>query len=320
MQQLAAFLSSLSLGAPQSVAGLTVFPLLRQVAPEPWYDTLTDAVAARTARVTELSDGGRVPELQVLNESPRHLLIVDGEELTGAKQNRIVNLTILVPPKTSLNIPVSCVEAGRWREVSHEFTPASHAYHSSGRRAKMEQVSMSLRSESGRASDQGAIWSEIEMKSARMGADSGTRAASAMYEKERHRLDEFVEALRPQDGQVGAIFAIRGQIAGLDLFDSPRTWAALMPKLVRSYGLDALDLASGGDGLAEPNPQRFLDAVSAAPCTVYAAVGAGSDLRVEGGGILGAALTTEQGVVHAVAFPAADVSRPPRRSSPRASA
>ena len=87
-----------------------------------------------------------------------------------------------------------------------------------------------------------------------------------------------------------------------------------MPKLVRSYGLDALDLGIGGDGFAEPSPRRFLDAVSAAQCTFYPAVGAGRDLRVEGGGILGAALTTEQGVVHAVAFPAADVAHPhPRR-------
>ena len=90
----------------------------------------------RRGRVTEVSDGGRVPELQVVNDSPRYVLIVDGEELVGAKQNRIVNLTILVPPKTSLTIPVSCVEAGRWREVSREFTPAPHAYHSSGRRAR----------------------------------------------------------------------------------------------------------------------------------------------------------------------------------------
>jgi hypothetical protein len=208
------------------------------------------------------------------------------------------------------------VEAGRWREVSREFTPAQHAYHSSGRRAKVEQVSMSLRSDGARSSDQSAIWGEIEMKSARMGSNSRTRAASAMYDNERHNLDKFVEGLPPQDWQVGAVFAIRGQIAGLDVFDSPRTWALLMPKLVRSYGLDALDRGIGGDGFAEPSPGRFLDAVSAAQCTFYPAVGAGRDLRVEGSGILGAALTTEHGVVHAVAFPAADVTHPrPRRGS-----
>ena len=123
-----------------------------------------------------------------------------------------------------------------------------------------------------------------------------------------------MDGLKPHDGQVGAVFAIRGQIAGLDVFDSPRTWAALMPKLVRSYGLDALDLGIGGDGFARAEPAPFprrRRAARAAPS--YPAVGAGRDLRVEGGGIVGAALTTEHGVVHAVAFPSADVARPRSR-------
>ncbi len=34
---------------------------------------------------------------------------------------------------------------------------------------------------------------------------------------------------------------MRGRLIGAELFDSPRTFAQLLPKLVRSYGLDALD-------------------------------------------------------------------------------
>ena len=314
MQHLDAFLSSLVLGPSQSVADLTVFPLLRQPAPASWYDTLAEAVASGTARVTEISQMGSVPELRVVNESARHVLIVDGEELVGAKQNRIVNLTILVPPKTGMTIPVSCVEAGRWRQESQEFRTSPQAFHATGRRAKIGQVSRAMSDGGPPASDQGAIWDEIEMKAARLSAASPTRAASAMYDKQRGNLDRFVDGISPIDGQVGAVFAIRGQIAGLDVFDSPRTWALLMPKLLRSYGLDALDLGIGGDGFAEPNPRRFVEAASRARCTVYPAIGAGRDLRVEGGGVVGAALTTEHGVVHAVAFPSADVSRPkPRR-------
>ena len=37
MQQLDAFLATLAPGPSQSVADLTVFPLLRQPAPDPWY-------------------------------------------------------------------------------------------------------------------------------------------------------------------------------------------------------------------------------------------------------------------------------------------
>lgn len=313
MQHLDAFLPSLVLAAPASAGDLTVFPLLRQPAPEPWYDTLGEAVAAGATHVTEISDSGSVPELRVVNEGARPVLIVDGEELVGAKQNRIVNLTILVPAKATITIPVSCVEAGRWRQTSREFAPADRAFHASGRRAKVEQVTMSMLSDGGHRSDQGAIWAEIDVKSARLGASSGTRAAAAMYEQQRERLDRFVASLEPLDGQVGAVFAIRGQIAGLDVFDAPRTWARLMPTLVRSYGLDALDMGIGGDGFAQPDAKRFLDAIGRARCSVFPAVGAGRDLRVEGHGIVGAALTTEQGVVHAVAFPAGDAVRPSSR-------
>jgi hypothetical protein len=38
----------------------------------------------------------------------------DGEQLVGAKQNRILNMTVLVAAETEVTIPVSCVERGRW--------------------------------------------------------------------------------------------------------------------------------------------------------------------------------------------------------------
>ena len=108
-----------------------------------------------------------------------------------------------------------------------------------------------------------------------------------MHDKERHNLDTFVEGLRPQEWQVGAVFAIRGQIAGLDVFDSPRTWASLMPKLVRSYGSTRPTAASAATASAEPSPGRFARRrLRTRQSTVYPAVGAGRDLRVEGGGIL----------------------------------
>jgi hypothetical protein len=43
----------------------------------------------------EVNETGSVPELKVINRSPEMVLLLDGEELVGAKQNRIVNITIL---------------------------------------------------------------------------------------------------------------------------------------------------------------------------------------------------------------------------------
>ena len=85
-----------------------------------------------------------------------------------------------------------------------------------------------------------------------------------MYEQRSGALDRIISSIVPLPQQVGAVFTIRGMIAGFDAFDSPATWARTMPKLLRSYGLDALDTAIGGDGFATPDPQRFLEAVSRA--------------------------------------------------------
>jgi len=310
MPDLQSFLSSLSIGSPTMVDGLNVYPLLRASAPQPFYDTLSDAIGAGVLHVTEVSDAGRVPELRVVNDGVRPVLIVDGEELVGAKQNRIVNLTVLVPSRATITLPVTCVEAGRWRHVTDEFTPAERTHYASGRRSKLGQVSMSMRMHSTPRADQSAVWSEIAEKSARLGAHSPTAASGAMYDQRRGALNQMIASIKPLDRQVGAVFTIRGLIAGFDAFDHPRTWAQMMPKLMRSYGLDALDPAIGGDGFATPDPQRFLDALSRAECTAYPAVGAGRDLRFEGSGVVGAALDTNEGVVHAVAFPASDVVRP----------
>ena len=313
MQSIQAFLSSIVVGPAVASADLSIFPLLRTLPAEPAYDTLQDAIRAGQAKVTEVSEAGHVPELRVVNDGGSSVLIVDGEELVGAKQNRIVNITILVPPQSTLAIPVSCVEAGRWRAQSREFAPAERAYHASGRRAKVEQVSASMRMSSSRHSDQAAIWEEIDAKSERLGASSSTRAAAAMFDKMRERLDAFTTELHPLDGQVGAVFAIRGTIVGLDAFDSARTWARVMPGLVRSYGLDALDAAIGGNGFAKPDAHAFLDAIANAPLETFPEIGLGSDVRIGGDAVVGGALVVDGRVVHILAFSKQEAARPPTR-------
>ena len=90
------------------------FPLRGFSAVSPRYLLLDEALAKGIAQVTETSTTGSVPELRFENRSDQSILIVDGEALVGAKQNRIVNISILVPPQSIMPIPVSCVERGRW--------------------------------------------------------------------------------------------------------------------------------------------------------------------------------------------------------------
>ena len=74
--------------------------------------TLEEALALGF-RITEVDAAGSVPELIAFNPLDTPVLLYDGEELLGAKQNRILNVTVLVAPKSETKIPVSCVEQGR---------------------------------------------------------------------------------------------------------------------------------------------------------------------------------------------------------------
>jgi hypothetical protein len=158
------------------------------------YLVLDDALATGRFRVTEVSDGGLVPHLLVLNDTDCPVLLVDGEELVGAKQNRVVNLSLMVAPTSKTEIPVSCVEAGRWRTESRAFRTEERVQFADGRALKLEQVSRSLALCEDALSDQGAVWDAISAKASRMGVASPTNAMAALFESRHEDLRGYLDA------------------------------------------------------------------------------------------------------------------------------
>ena len=86
MHEIVATLGSLVIEQPTVFRNLAVFPLVGKVEQDPAYLTLDEALAAGQTRVTEVSEGGSVPELKFVNEGDKPVLLIDGEELVGAKQ------------------------------------------------------------------------------------------------------------------------------------------------------------------------------------------------------------------------------------------
>lgn len=267
------------------------------------YLTLDEALGERSVHVIEVSEGGHVPELKIVNEGERPVLLLDGEELLGARQNRVINLTMLAPAHQTCVIPVSCVESGRWRHVSPDFAAAPRAQFAEGRAARMRQVTSSMLTSGSRASDQRDVWNLIAEKSARLGAVSDTSAMSAMFDAYHASVEKFVAAFTPAEGQVGGVFFVNGRVAGLELFDASRTWRTLAPKLIRSYALDALDQTDDAvQSDAAADARALIDALTSSETTVLPAVGEGEDVRFNGAGVLGAALVVFGKAVHVSAF------------------
>jgi hypothetical protein len=304
MQLIMDTISDTRLGKPKTFRNLTIFPVFgKGIAPE--YITLDEALSNKFAKVTEVSEGGSVPELKFINESDNSIFLMEGEELIGAKQNRTLNLSILISAKQAVSIPVSCVERGRWSRHFGEFSSAPRAQYAEGRARKMAQVSASMRLTGTRYSDQGAVWQDIDEKFSRLKASSRTAAMADIFEQQSTHLDEYVKSFAPEEGQVGAVFAIGGKVSGLEFFDSPDTLRKLWPKLMRSYGLDALD-GAGMVGEKEEKPpdvgpndvEAFLRNLVGSEAKHYPAVGEGEDIRLSNVGLTGAALAARGRVVH----------------------
>ncbi|MEW8419738.1 MAG: DUF6569 family protein [Candidatus Thiodiazotropha endolucinida] len=302
MQIIEETLSRVKAGAGVSFNNLSVVPLVAANGVAPDYLTLDEALARGNVRVTETSEAGDVPELRLENLGEQPVLLLDGEELVGAKQNRVLNLTILAPAKSTITIPVSCVEAGRWSHSSPEFSTKGRAFYAAGRARKADQVTASLRTSGTRHSRQGEVWEDIAAKSRRMESYSDTAAMECLYEDYQDQVEEYLKAIEVAEGQVGAVFAINGQIRGVELFDFSVTFRKLMPKLLRSYALDAIDEQDGSANSSPPDVMRFLSAVAAADGSEHPAVGVGDDIRISGPGLAGGALSALDRVVHLCAF------------------
>ncbi len=113
---------------------------------------IEEAVAAGSVVVDEVGSG-IVSRLLLHNLGDRPVLLVDGEQLVGAKQNRILNTTILAPARTKLEIPVACVEQGRWRRSLGAMTPAETLF-PEARRAHAKAVTWSVRQHGVHEADQ----------------------------------------------------------------------------------------------------------------------------------------------------------------------
>jgi hypothetical protein len=108
------FVEGTSFGSTQQHDGVTCVPLLHVNGTGLSYVTLSEALTLGTLTVSEVSTQASVPDLLAVNKGDLPVLILDGEELAGAKQNRTLNTSVLLSAHSETIIPVSCTEQGRW--------------------------------------------------------------------------------------------------------------------------------------------------------------------------------------------------------------
>lgn len=308
--ELEGFLNSLRVGEPQVHKNMTVYPVFSDAAGTNGYKLLDEAIKTELFQVSEISHSGSVPELQAINKLDADVLILDGEELVGAKQNRIVNTTIIVAKGRTMVIPVSCVEQGRWTYRNKRFTTSKWSLNANIRKEKSGAVKKNLKNRAEFASDQSRIWSKISEMSMNMAVSSETGAMGDVYETCEAKVTEYELSFPVEPDQIGFVVSINGKIVGCDVLALTGLFPKIHAKLLRGYILDAVERlqmrrgeSNSAGAITQDDVHGFLEAVRQSRKESFKSQGEGLDIRFDHSGVDGFALCRDGSVIHVAAFP-----------------
>jgi hypothetical protein len=257
--------------APDVAGPLAVFPLF---GPAPTLEYLSFAEAsARGATVTELPQAS-VNDLLVFNPLDVGVLLFEGEQLRGARQDRTVDGAVLVPAGAKLSVPVSCVEQSRWEGARHAepFAPSPDHAHPELRAAKSSHMRAAMAAAAPARAHQGEVWGMV-----------GGGPLKDAFDERVGDIDSLIAGVPRRDGQTGALVAIGRRFTVLDHVSRPDAWAALHGPLVRGYALDALRRPAEGDTASLEDAQAWLASLAQSTLATAPAPGAGERIRTATG-------------------------------------
>jgi hypothetical protein len=297
------FLSELQVGELRVFKNMGIIPLNIVTNNGPEYLLLKEALDKKLISITEISHAGAVPKLRVFNKFSLSVLLLDGEELIGAKQNRVLNTTILFEGNSQTIIPVSCTEHGRWRYKSAKFSHSDIIMSHRSRASKAHTVTESLHGGRGFSSDQQRVWANIGGMHREAGTSSPTHAMRDVYTSKREELDMYLRAFDCESHQEGSLVFINGAPVGFDVVSDGLAYKAFHPKLIKSYAIDAI--LQRKDDFDEPSVDKakaLLQEVQYCKESKYPSVGQGYDYRFEGESVVGSALVLNESVIHLAFF------------------
>ncbi len=283
---------------PAVYRSLAVFPLHTDGRAKADYVLGDEAVAAGNVAIAEVSDQGTVPELRVVNRGGDPALFLEGEELRGGKQNRILNASVLVPPRSEVTVPVSCVEQGRWRRDVDHSSPSQTVCPPTLRFTLKSSVGQSLHEGRGHRSDQLAVWGDVRRQHDTLGVQSVTTSMSDSFTAFGAEIADACRFLPYVEGSSGLAVAIGPDLVSVDLFDRAETCRKVWGRLMSGVRLGELVAGRAGDAPGVDAVAGWIDAARLADWRPTPTVGGGQEYRADGGGWAGSALLADVALVH----------------------
>ncbi len=254
----------------------------------------------------ELGGGGSVNTIAVVNHSPHFVFLMDGDILAGAKQNRVINTSVLLAPASKTEVPVSCVEAGRWQHASSAFRGTDYTAPSAMRAQKADHVRTHLRTRNSFEADQRTIWQSVHDYQTLFRVASSTSNLSDVYDQREREFTGLLSAFTVDPQANGLAVFFGKQLAGIDIFNRKDVYAEYFPKLLRGAAMEAGTHHARpvhlGEAEARYRTLEALDMLEVLEREERPGVGTGRDRRFDGDAIAGFELMYEHHLIHAGVF------------------
>jgi hypothetical protein len=211
-----------------------------------WFPIFTDASVtdrnyvtsfnAKQVKLAEL-DHASVGTVKIQNDLDTKVILFEGTLLEGGWQHRALTRTVMVNANGVTDLPVVCVEQGRWggtnvQRVGNRQAPAKVRSAMRGMAKNGTKIDQTF-------ADQGKVWAEVNNYATANQALNNTQSFVELREHLDQQLTKL-EPVTPVYGQRGVIVAIDGYPVALELFDHPDTLAERLQSILDGFQVDAL--------------------------------------------------------------------------------
>lgn len=263
------------------------------------------AIKDNLIEVTEVSESGSVNMLQVLNLSDKFVFMMDGDILAGAKQNRVLNTSVLLAPNSKTKIPVSCVERGRWSYISEKFHSTDYTAPSVLRAKKAFKVSENLKKGVRHFADQGEVWEDVNLYSLKFNIKSRSDNLSDVFNGKKKDFNEFIGFFMPDKSANGLAVFINNGLLSLDIFNRTEIYSEYFPRILKGCAMEAFGL-KGKSEMTEAEAKfktlTFLDQFENLNFDEHPGVGVGIEKRFRSENLTGFELVYNSNMIHLTAL------------------
>ena len=304
---LTSFVNDLEVAEATSYKNLYVYPVFRQTLKKVGLKTLSEALKDG---LVEIKETGVVKEIEVVNKSKDvKILIMEGDIVKGGAQNRILNVSMIIDEESSVKVPCTCVQQGRWNNFDAKFTEIKTSSPSMSK-AHDQSVFTSMCSSRGSslyAADQSKVWSEVNCYLAGAGSHDTTKDYTSAYTSKSDDIKEYKDAFKgklPEDDEslVGLIVSV-GKVVKFDICADHAMFTLHMDNLLEGCYLDAVSIKDETKEYSAKDMTDFLNSIITSKVEEFDTPNKlGVSVVFTGDQVKGNALLYKEDIVHLSAF------------------